>query len=44
MIEVMFRLIKGFAMKLDVFMKDIESSKFKYVPKLKNFLGEVQFF
>jgi len=43
-IEVMFGLIRGFEIKIDMFINDIKSRKFLYFPKVKKMLGEVDIF
>ncbi|XP_025203226.1 zinc finger BED domain-containing protein 5-like [Melanaphis sacchari] len=43
-IKVMFGLIKGFEMKIDMFINDVKSGKFLYFPKVKKMLGEVDIF
>jgi hypothetical protein len=43
-IEVMFGLIKGFEIKIDMFIKDVKFGKFLYFPKMKKMLGEVDIF
>jgi len=43
-IEVMFGLIKGFEIKIDMFINDVKSGKFLYFPKVKKMLGEVDIF
>jgi len=41
---LIFELIKGFLIKLDIFSIDSESGKFDYFPKLKKILDEVEIF
>jgi hypothetical protein len=41
-IEVMFGFIKGFEIKIDMFINDVKSGKFLYFPKVKKMLGEVR--
>jgi len=40
----MFGLIKGFEIKIDMFINDVKSGKFLYFPKVKKMLGEVDIF
>jgi hypothetical protein len=41
-LDFMFSLIKGFEVKLNVFIRDIENRKFKYFKYLKKFLSEIE--
>ncbi|KAE9536184.1 hypothetical protein AGLY_007407 [Aphis glycines] len=43
-IEVIFGLVKGFEIKIDMFVNDVKSGKFLYFPKVKKMLGEVDIF